>query len=284
MRSFNRFIFFILSGLLLIGPVGCAKDLITGKKTYNMYSIDSDVTLGSHVMKSQLTGLEKNKKSYDSGKNKKQLKNIQEMVNNIARVSHYPNFPYEVHLADVDIVNAWCAPGGKVMVYEGLWDPKKGLIKKGDKDELAAVLSHEIAHATARHVTESLSRNLTIATLGSIASTVISTQSTVGGNLFQEMFSEGFNIFVPTYSRKNELEADYIGIIYMSKAGYDPRAAIRVWERASKKKGDKSSIYASHPASGIRAKSLQKHLPEAMAYYEESQKGEKRRRKQSKIN
>lgn len=258
----------LLCLLPLLFTISCARDLVTGKSTYNVYSIGSDVKLGSYVMVQQLKLLKKQKQAYDSKKNKKQLKSIKEIVNNIAAVSHYPNFPYEVHLADVDIVNAWCAPGGKIMVYEGLWDPKKGLVKKDNKDELAAVLAHEIAHATARHITESISRNLTIATVGTVASQAISASSTVGGNIFQEVFSQGFNIFVPTYSRKNEFEADYVGLMYMARAGYDPRAAIELWKRAAKKKGDRTSLYATHPSSGIRATTLEKHLPEAIEAYE----------------
>jgi predicted Zn-dependent protease len=266
--------------VLLSLNFSCAKDLITGKNTYNLYSIASDHKLGTYVMKSQLKALKKGKKEYDSKKNAKQLKQVKEIMRNVAKVSHYPKFAYEVHVADVPVVNAWAAPGGKMMVYEGLWDPKKGLVKKGDEDELAAVISHEIAHATARHVTEAVSRNVTIMAVGQVAISVISTSSVEGANLFQDIFSQGFNIFIPSYSRKNELEADKIGLIYMSKAGYDPRAAVRVWKRASKKRGDRTSIYSSHPPSGIRAKYLEKHLPEALSYYDAAKKeGVKRGKK-----
>jgi len=271
-----------IAALLLISAAiclsGCARDLITGKKTYNLYSVDSDAKLGSYVMKSQLKSLKKAKKKYDTKPNKKQLKQIREIVKNIASVSHYPKFPYEVHLADVDVVNAWCAPGGKMMVYEGLWDPKKGLVKKGNEDELAAVIAHEMAHATARHVTEAISRNTTILAIGSVASSIISAHSAVGGDVFQDIFTEGMNVFIPSYSRKNELEADRVGLFYMAKAGYDPRAAVRLWIRAAKRKGDQSSIYASHPSSGIRAKQLKKYLPDASFIYEEAVKKRKRRK------
>jgi len=251
---------------------GCARDLVTGKKTFNYYSLDSDVKLGNYVLKMQATALVKKKKKIDSKKNRKQLKQIRKIVKNIAKVSHYPYFPYEVHVADVKVVNAWCAPGGKIMVYEGLWDPKKGLVKKGNQDEMAAVLAHEIAHATARHVTESISRNITILTVGQVAASVIAQSSTSGGNAFQELFVQGMNVFIPSYSRKNEYEADRLGIIYMAKAGYDPRAAVRVWKRAAKRKGNKTSIYASHPSNGSRARALNRYLPEAMKYYEASKK------------
>lgn len=255
----------------VLTSAGCAKDLVTGANTLNYYSIGAESRLGSYVMKMQLKELKRSKKEYDSEDNKDQLKLIKYIVDDIAKVSHYPNFPYEVHLADVAIVNAWCAPGGKIMVYEGLWDPVNGLIKKGDVDELAAVLAHEIAHATARHITESISRNMTIYAIGATASQIISTHSSVAGDIFESLFTEGLNIFIPSYSRKNEAEADRIGLMYMASAGYDPRAAVRVWERAARgKKGDRTSIYSTHPSSGERANLLKKYLKDALVLYEQA--------------
>jgi len=248
---------------------GCAKDLVTGKKTLNYYSIESEPKLGVQVLLTQEKALKKKKKDVDSEKNRPELERLRQIVARIAKVSHQPRFPYEVHLADVDVVNAWCAPGGKIMVYEGLWDPKKGLVEKGNDDQLAAVLSHEIAHATARHVTESISRNMTIAMVGAAVSTAIAAGGyQQGSDLFGEVFSEGMDIFVPSYSRKNEFEADSIGLIYMAKAGYDPRVAVELWKKAAKKKKDFASIYASHPSSGERARHLEEILPKAMEFYE----------------
>lgn len=258
--------------LILFFTSACAKDIITGKSTYNVYSVSSDISLGQDVMRQQLAALKSANKEYDTEKDKQQRQRIEKIVKRIGAVSHYPNFPYEVHVADVDIVNAWCAPGGKIMVYEGLWDPKKGLVNKNNDDELAAVLAHEIAHATGRHVTEMLSVNMTLAVAGTVAESVISSGSSSGAGIFREIFTQGFNVFVPTYSRKNEYEADKVGLIYMAKAGYDPRAAVELWEKASKRKGDSSSIYSTHPSSGARAAALKKDLPEALKYYYESSK------------
>ena len=190
------------------------------------------------------------------------------MVKKISSVSHLPSLPFEVNLADAPIVNAWAAPGGKMMVYTGLWDPEKGLVNKNNDNEIAAVLAHEIAHATARHVTESISQNMTVALAGAVASSAIAAAgSSQGSDLFSQVFSTGYNIYVPTYSRKNESEADKLGLFYMAKAGYDPRAAIEVWKRAAQKKGDSTSIYATHPSSGERAKALEQYLPLAMEIY-----------------
>ncbi len=258
----------ILAALL---TSGCAKDLITGKSTLNYYGVESEPKLGMQVLGAQSQAIKAKGKRMDAEADPEEYVRLVKIVGKLSAVSHYPNFPYEIHLADIDVVNAWCAPGGKVMVYTGLWDPKKGLVEKGNDDQLAAVLSHEIAHATARHVTESISRNMTIAVAGAAVQTAIAAGgSSVGADLFGEVFSDGLNLYIPSYSRKNEKEADRIGLMYMAKAGYDPRAAVELWKKASLKKKDRTSIYASHPASGERARELEKYLPEAMKVYEET--------------
>ncbi|OGQ47073.1 MAG: hypothetical protein A3H42_01250 [Deltaproteobacteria bacterium RIFCSPLOWO2_02_FULL_46_8] len=249
---------------------GCSKDYITGKSTLNYYSLSSDIELGNYVMAQQLKSLKQNNKSFDQEADSAELQRIRKIVKKIAAVSHIPTLPYEVHLADVDVVNAWCAPGGKVMVYTGLWQPRKGLVQEGNEDELAAVLGHEIAHATARHVTETISKATTLQMAGAVTSAIITQAGApAGSDLFQQIFYGGLNVYLPSYSRKNESEADAIGIMYMAAAGYNPQAAVNLWERAAKEsKNDKTSIFASHPSSGERAKNLKKLLPKAMAVYQ----------------
>ncbi len=264
---------FLLFSIFLLSFSGCSKDYVTGKNSYNWFSLNSDIELGKEVLAVQSDGLEKKKVAIDSSRDEVMLKRLKGIVARITKVSHIPDLPYEVHLAETDVVNAWAAPGGKIMVYSGLWDPKKGLVRKESDTEIAAVLAHEIAHCTARHVTKSLTRQMTIALAGAAVSTAISGAGyTEGADLFNEVFYQGMNIYVPSYSRKNESQADYLGLIYMAKAGYDPRVAVELWKRASKTKGDKTSLYATHPSSGERAAALEKHLPEAMRFYEEREK------------
>ncbi len=259
--------------LVFTSLCGCGKDYVTGKSSYNWFSLDTDVKLGSQVLQAQEGSFKKENISIDSEKNRDMLLRIKKIVERVRKVSHIPDLPYEVHLADAPVVNAWAAPGGKMMVYEGLWDPEKGLVKKDSDEELAAVLSHEIAHCTARHVTEAISQQVTIGLVGvAVSSAIAGAGSAAGANLFDQVFTQGMNIYVPSYSRKNEAEADKIGLFYMAKAGYDPRAAVELWKRAAEKKGDSTSIYASHPSNGERAKALEKYLPQAMEIYEAGQK------------
>lgn len=255
--------------LLMLG--GCAKDLVTGKKTLNLYSVTSDVKLGQQVLANQTKALRSKGKSMDAETDAAEYERIQRIVSRIAPVTHHPEFPYEAHLAGVDVVNAWCAPGGKMMVYTGLWDPKEGLVEKGNEDQLAAVLAHEIAHANARHVTEGLSKAGLVSMVGVAVQSAIHYGGSVdGANLFGEVFTQGLNIYFPSYSRKNEFEADREGLFYMAKAGYDPRAAVELWRKAAGRKKDRTNIYASHPSSGARVTALEEALPEAIRLYEES--------------
>ena len=277
MRRARFLIAAALSLAVLLGS-GCAKDLVTGKTTLNYFGLDQEGRLGEQVLTAQLQELGKKEKKVNVAAGGKNYELLQRIVNDISKASHHPDFPYEVHLADVDVVNAWCAPGGKMMVYTGLWDPKKGLVHEGNADELAAVMAHEIAHANARHVTETLSRNMTIMMVGTAVQTAISAGgSSAGADLFGQVFSGGMNLYVPSYSRKNEFEADRLGLVYMAKAGYDPRVAVELWKRAARRKKDRTNIYASHPASGERARALEESLPEAMKFYEEAlaKKGKK---------
>lgn len=254
---------------MALAGFSCAKDYVTGRSSYNWYKITDDIGLGQKVLGAQLQAFEGKEVKVDESADEAMLQRLQGIVNNLAEVSHLPDLPYEVHLADAPIVNAWCAPGGKIMVYSGLWDPQKGLVNKLSDDEIAAVLGHEMAHATARHVTESLSKNMTILLAGTVVSSAIQAGgSATGANVFEQFFSTGFNIYAPTYSRKNEMEADRIGLFYMAKAGYNPQFAVEVWQRAAKRRGDATSIFASHPPSGERAKQLAALLPQAMALYQ----------------
>jgi len=255
--------------LFLLSFSACGKDYVTGKTSYNWFSLDTDVKLGAQVLQAQQAGFARQNVPVD--KDQEMTSRVRTIVGRITRVSHIPNLPYEAHVAEAPVVNAWAAPGGKIMVYEGLWDPQKGLVRKESDDEIAAVLSHEIAHCTARHVTKSLSQQMTFSLVGlAVSSAIAGAGSYQGANLFGEVFSQGMNIYIPSYSRKNESEADKIGLFYMARAGYDPRAAVEVWKRAYQRKGDQTSIYASHPSSGERAKALEKYLPQALEVYEQS--------------
>jgi predicted Zn-dependent protease len=261
---------FLPFSLLLLGLAGCTTmDAVTGMQTANMYSIQQDVELGAQAYSGTIEQMRA--RGIPVNTDRRRVEQLQEMVRRIGAVSHMPQLPYEVCLIETNVVNAMAAPGGKIMVYEGLWDPEEGLAQ--DDDEIAAVIAHEIAHVNARHSTEAMTRALP----GNLLATgvLIATKDSENKEFWQTLAAAGMfvhnGMFLTRYSRENELEADSVGLMYMARAGYDPRAAIRIWERADQARTGRdpaASIFSTHPPSAQRLVSLRAQLPAAMAIYQ----------------
>jgi len=221
-------------------------------------------------MKAQIKAFKKKDLQVNPKRYEKTRKRIEKIVKRLAKVSDIPGLPYEVTIFDKkDVANAYCLPGGKIGIFTGIFDKEKGFIDEKNDDQIAAVLSHEIAHATLRHVTRRLTTYSSLGFVGSIISFGVARG--VGQNwayLTSQVFNTGTFLYYPSYSRKHEREADKVGFYYMVKAGFDPQAAIIVWERASIKKqkegkNDKTQFFSSHPASGERAEYLRSYLGDA---------------------
>ena len=255
---------------LLIVSAGCSTiDPVTGQQTRNFYSIQQDVGLGTEVY--QQTIEQMRERGVPVNRDRARVAELQQMVDRIAAASDLPALPYEVALIQTNIVNAMAAPGGKIMVYEGLWDPEKGLAR--DEEEIAAVIAHEIAHVNARHSTEAMTRAMP----GNLAAAgiLIFTKDSENRELWQMLAAAGMfihnGIFMTRYSRKDEMEADAVGLMYMAKAGYDPRAALRIWERADRQRTGRDpaeSIFSTHPPDAARLAALRTRLPGALTVYE----------------
>jgi metalloendopeptidase OMA1, mitochondrial len=242
------------------------------KSRFNLYKIDDEIKIGKTFQKKQIKNFKKKKLSINPKKYSRLKKRMDKIVKRLAKQSDIPNLPYEVVLFDKkDVANAYCLPGGKMGVFTGIFkqvNKEKGMLDMNSDDEIAAVLSHEIAHATMRHVTRRLTTYNSLGFLGSIVTLGIAQGA--GDNwakLASQVFNTGTFLYFPSYSRKHEKEADQVGLYYMTKAGFDPKAAVTVWKRAAKranKKGkDKTSFFASHPSSGSRANTLQNYLVDA---------------------
>jgi len=162
--------------------------------------------------------------------------------------------------------NAWCMPGGKVVVYSGI------LHYTQDKNGLAVVLSHEIAHAVARHGNERMSQEM-IAQFGSVAlNEIIKEKPEQTKSIFNSAYGLGsqFGVMLP-YSRDHELEADKLGLIFMAMAGYDPQTAVGFWERMSSMGGQKPPEFMStHPSDASRIAKIKAAMPEVMTYYKKN--------------
>ncbi len=243
------------------------------RKFFNLYSEKTDVRIGEHYMELQIKEFQKKKKGVDEPQYADLKNRVEKIVQKIAAVSDKPNLPYEVHIfSEPEIANAFCLPGGKIGIFTGLFTSEKAFVDINSDDQIAAVIGHEVAHATLRHVTRRLTTYQGINIFGTAAS--IGLGEGIGANaqdIFERVFSFGLNLYIPSYSRKHEKEADRAGFYYMSKAGFDPRAAIAIWRKAADKGGPNSKntdFFASHPASGERAKTLEGWLDDALTLRE----------------
>ena len=176
------------------------------------------------------------------------------------------NFGWDYILVDNDkVVNAWCMPGGKIAVYTGLLKITKNI------DALSIVMGHEIAHAVAKHSVERASQAMTI-NLGTTVADIFlggainRTRNTIGQNTGMDIFRIG--IFNP-FGRKQETEADYLGLIFSSLAGYDIRESVKLWQRmAEKNKGKEPPAFLStHPSSKKRIENLKNWINEVIIKY-----------------
>ena len=176
------------------------------------------------------------------------------------------NFGWDYVLVDNDkIVNAWCMPGGKIAVYTGLLKVTK------NTDALSIVMGHEIAHAVAKHSVERASQAMTI-NLGTTVADIFlggainRTRNTVGQNTGFDIFKIGI---MNPFGRKQETEADYLGLIFSSLAGYDIRESVKLWERmAEKNKGKEPPVFLStHPSSSKRIDNLNSWINEVIIKY-----------------
>ena len=261
-----------LAGLLLIGLCALALFLycraeeqtvpVTGRTQKVAMSEEDQAKLGADAYRQLLS--QGGGQIVRSGPEAEMVQRIGERI---AAVADDPGFEWEFTLVNSPEKNAWCLPGGKVAIYTGI------LAVTQDEDGLAAVMAHEIAHAIAQHGAERMLQEQ----LAQIGLTAVST--TLGGldpsaqGAVLALFGAGAQLGVLfPFSRDMESEADRIGLIYMARAGYNPEAAVALWQRmAEQRSGPSVPEYAStHPSDDTRIRNLQRWLPEALEEYEKA--------------
>lgn len=263
----NRFLSLVLASLSL-ALAGCYTVPETGRTTVVAVSPAQESEMGAAAFADVQA---KEKVSTDPAANERVRRvgrRIAEAVGN-----QLPNAQWDFVVFDApDTVNAFALPGGKVGVYTGL------LKLAGSDDELAIVMGHEIGHVTARHGGERMTQAYGVSALTAIAGAVTErTQYSQYASMVQQAFGVGGNLAVLAFSRKQESEADHIGIRYAAKAGYDPRAAIDFWKKmaAQKEKGSAGTVQwlSTHPSDAQRIADLEALMPEAVALYQGSRRG-----------
>ncbi len=230
--------------LIVIAAGGCATNPVTGKSELHFVSEQQEIRMGAgqYLQNQQSAGgkfiLDPALTAY-----------VGEVGQKLVRVSDRPNLPFEFVIINDSVPNAWALPGGKLAVNRGL------LTELKSEAELAAVLSHEIVHAVARHGASSVERG-TLLAAGAAVISVLAADSRQSG-LIDVATQGGAALLSSRFSREHELEADHYGMEYMARAGYDPQAAVALQETFVRLSGNKSAdwlsgLLASHPPSQER--------------------------------
>lgn len=177
--------------------------------------------------------------------------------------SRAAQWKWEVNLIQSPQINAFCLPGGKIAFYSGILDQ----LKLTD-DEVAMVMGHEIAHALREHARERMAKSqitqLGASLLGEL----------VGGGRYSGAFQLGGNLLSLKFSRDDEAEADVVGLDLAARAGFDPRAAVSLWQKmAAANSRAPLEFLSTHPAGDNRIREIEKHLPAVMPVYENARRG-----------
>lgn len=262
--------FLTLVGVLLLSSCGTTSTVpVTGRKHTLLVSDAQVLSLSNQQYSEFMKSAKKSTNSTNSAMVKrvgqKLATAVESYLKNNGLSSEIQNFSWEFNLVQNSEANAFCMPGGKIVVYEGL------LPYTQNEGSLAIVLGHEIAHAVAKHSAEQMSKKMRQQYGTQIGSAVLG--QVVGSDIASiasSVASQGFNFANLKYSRDNETEADKMGLIFAAMAGYDPQLAISFWQRMSSGSSNKSDILSDHPSDAKRIAALQKEMPEALKYYQAS--------------
>jgi predicted Zn-dependent protease len=263
----------ILALTLLTAACGTTNTVpITGRKTNLLVDDAQILSLSSQQYQEYMNGAKLSTNQNNSAMVKRVGQRLATAVETYLKENGYSNelqnFQWEFNLVADNQVNAFCMPGGKIVVYEGI------LPVTQDEAGLAIVLGHEIAHAVAKHSAEQLSKQYRQQYAAQIGGSVLSQIAQKKGmantaSLLDMVAQMGFNFANLKYSRDNETEADHLGLIFAALAGYDPQLAIPFWQRMSQLSGGstKSELFSDHPSDEKRIAALQNLMPEALKYY-----------------
>ncbi|MBS1495459.1 MAG: M48 family metallopeptidase [Bacteroidetes bacterium] len=246
---------------------GCSTNAVTGRK---QLSLIPEQQLQEMALTQYKSFLSQNKvENTTTSKDAEMVKRVGSRIAN-AITAYYTQqgkgdvlngYKWEFNLVDSKEVNAWCMPGGKVVVYSGL------LPITQNEAALAVVLGHEITHAVAQHGNERMSKEMVAQGLGSLVGGLINNPQTA--SIFNGVYGVSSQVYGLKNSRSQEYEADHYGLLFCAMAGYNPQEAIPFWERMTKaSNGAKPPEFLSdHPNDENRIARLKQYMPEALKYY-----------------
>ncbi len=251
-------LFTVLATLLFLS--GCYTVPETGRRSLSLMPEASMAALGRQSFSAV-------KQEVDLIRSGEQYEMVQRVGRRMVEVvgDRVPHADWEFILIDDDSVNAWAMPGGKIGVHTGLFKVAE------TEEELAFIIGHEIAHVTARHANSRISQALLIAGIGVGVNYSIRDMGQAEQALIMGLYGVGTTVGVALpYGRSQESEADYMGMIYMARAGYDPRVAAGVWRKmeSASPGGAPPEWLSTHPSHNRRARDLREALPRAIKEYE----------------
>jgi predicted Zn-dependent protease len=247
----------VVAALALLVLAACESVPVTGRSQLLLIPEGTEVSMG---LDSYQQVLSKSKVSPDPRLNEQ----VTRVGRRIAQATGRTDYQWEFKVIEDAQANAFCLPGGKVAVYTGILPVTR------DDAGLAAVLGHEVAHAVARHGGERMSQQLVVQ--GGLAATqaALANRDPIVVQSVTALLGAGASVgLLLPWGRSQESEADHLGMIYMAKAGYDPRAARDLWVRMSEGKGPGGTpeFLSTHPSSATRIAQIEAWLPEALQYY-----------------
>lgn len=254
----------LLSLALPLLLVACKTNPHTGRKQLLLFSDKQMSQFGAQAY-TEMTGAQSGAKIITDTRYTAPLQDVGQAL---SAVANRPDYQWEFKLIDdPQTVNAWCLPGGKIAFYTAIYPILE------DTNGMAIVMGHEIMHAILEHGNERMSQSLTTEIV--LAAAAVGFSGSKHGDEIVAMMGAGATVGVLLpFSRKEESEADQQGLYLAAKAGYDPEAAIAVWERMAKlSEGARPPEFLStHPDPRNRIKNMQKWMPKAKEYYAQSQK------------
>lgn len=268
MKSRIAILLFVVSALLFASCGTTSTVPITGRKQHLLVSDEQVLSLSNQQYQEYMKKAKLSTNSANTAMVKRVGQRLANAVMTYLNANGLGNeaseYQWEFNLVQDKNVNAFCMPGGKIVVYDGLLPVTR------DEASLAIVLGHEIAHAVAKHSAERLSNQVRQQYGSQILGTVLSGAG-AGTELQQissTVFGLGSSIGSAAYSRKQESEADHLGLIFAAMAGYNPEGAVAFWQRMSASTGGgSSSLFSDHPSDATRIQDIQKWMPEALKYY-----------------
>lgn len=240
--------------------IGCSTVPITGRRQVLLVSdqevLSASLTQYSSYMSSASRSTNSNRSAMVTRVGQRIAAATELYLRENGMESELANFAWEFNLVNDNQVNAFCMPGGKIVVYEGLMN----LV--ASEDELAVVVGHEVAHAVAKHSNERMSQQMLTEYGAQILSAAVSEKSAAIQSMAAQVYGLGaqYGLTLP-FSRKHELEADYMGLILMTIAGYNPDVAIGFWQKMSADGQQVPEFMSTHPSDAKRIREIEKELP-----------------------